>query len=98
VLGTPIRTEEFLTGKALALFVPSVVASYGIYGIAIAVIETFSPLLAANRWAISQSRRAASAAATCPASNSSASTRAVMASRASDIARFWETSTAAAFR
>jgi hypothetical protein len=47
-------------------------------------------LLAAIRWAVSQSRCAASAAATCAARISRESTRAVVASRARDIARFWE--------
>lgn len=39
VLTTPIRREEFLLGKALAAFVPSVVIAYGVYALFIAVVE-----------------------------------------------------------
>jgi ABC-type Na+ efflux pump permease subunit len=39
VLTTPIRDKEFLLGKALAAFVPSLVVSYGVYAIFIAAVE-----------------------------------------------------------
>src|SRR5580693_3388795 len=39
VLATPIRREEFLLGKALAAFVPSLAISYGVYAIFIALVE-----------------------------------------------------------
>jgi ABC-2 type transport system permease protein len=42
VLTTPIRREEFLLGKALAAFVPSVVIAYAVYGFFIAVVELFA--------------------------------------------------------
>lgn len=42
VLGTPIQPAEFLIGKALALFAPSVAAAYGVYGFAIVMIELFA--------------------------------------------------------
>jgi ABC-type transport system involved in multi-copper enzyme maturation permease subunit len=42
VLTTPIRREEFLLGKALAAFVPSVVIAYGIYAIFVVVVELFA--------------------------------------------------------
>ena len=42
VLSTPIRSEELLLGKALAAFVPSVVVSYGIFGLFIAAVELFA--------------------------------------------------------
>jgi ABC-type Na+ efflux pump permease subunit len=42
VLTTPIRREEFLLGKALAPLVPSVVVSYLVYGLFVAVIELFA--------------------------------------------------------
>jgi ABC-type transport system involved in multi-copper enzyme maturation permease subunit len=42
VLTTPITREEFLLGKAIAAFVPSVVIAYGIYGLVLAAIELFA--------------------------------------------------------
>lgn len=42
VLTTPIRREEFLLGKALAAFVPSVVIAYAVYALFIAVVELFA--------------------------------------------------------
>jgi ABC-2 type transport system permease protein len=42
VLTTPIRREEFLLGKALAAFVPSLMIAYGVYGLFIAVVELFA--------------------------------------------------------
>src|SRR5579864_4089022 len=42
VLTTPIRREEFLLGKALAAFVPSLVIAYAVFGIFIAVVELFA--------------------------------------------------------
>lgn len=46
VLGTPIRREEFLLGKALAVFVPSVIISYVVFALYIAVVEIARPDLA----------------------------------------------------
>ena len=42
VLATPIRREEFLLGKALASFVPSVVISYTVYAFFLALVEIFA--------------------------------------------------------
>jgi ABC-type transport system involved in multi-copper enzyme maturation permease subunit len=42
VLTTPIRREEFLLGKALAAFVPTLAVSYGVFGIFVAAIELFA--------------------------------------------------------
>jgi ABC-type transport system involved in multi-copper enzyme maturation permease subunit len=42
VLGTPIRREEFLLGKALASFVPSVAISYAVYGFFLALVGIFA--------------------------------------------------------
>jgi ABC-2 type transport system permease protein len=42
VLTTPIRGEEFLLGKALAAFVPSLVIAYGVYVLFVAVVELFA--------------------------------------------------------
>jgi ABC-2 type transport system permease protein len=41
VLTTPVRREEFLLGKAMAAFLPSVVVAYGIYGVFLACVELF---------------------------------------------------------
>jgi ABC-type Na+ efflux pump permease subunit len=41
VLTTPIRREEFLVGKALAAFVPTLVVSYAVFGIFLAVVGLF---------------------------------------------------------
>jgi len=42
VLGTPIRREEFLLGKALASFVPSVAISYAVFAFFLAFVEIFA--------------------------------------------------------
>ncbi len=42
VLTTPIRREEFLLGKALAAFVPSLVVSYGVFSLFVAIVEVFA--------------------------------------------------------
>jgi ABC-2 type transport system permease protein len=42
VLTTPIRRDEFLLGKALAAFVPSLVVAYVVYGVFVAVVELFA--------------------------------------------------------
>jgi ABC-2 type transport system permease protein len=42
VLGTPIRREEFLLGKALAAFVPSVAISYAVFAFFLALVEIFA--------------------------------------------------------
>ncbi len=42
VLGTPIRREEFLLGKALASFVPSVAVSYAVFAFFVALVEIFA--------------------------------------------------------
>ena len=42
VLTTPIRREEFLLGKALACFVPSVAISYAVYVFFLACVEIFA--------------------------------------------------------
>ena len=42
VLTTPIRREEFLLGKALAAFVPSLIIAYGIYALFVVIVELFA--------------------------------------------------------
>ncbi len=42
VLGTPIRREELLLGKALAAFMPSVVVAYSVFALFVAVVELFA--------------------------------------------------------
>ena len=42
VLATPIRREEFLLGKALAAFVPSLVISYAVFAVFVACVELFA--------------------------------------------------------
>ncbi len=42
VLTSPVRPEEFLLGKALAAFVPSVLISYGVCAVFIALVELFA--------------------------------------------------------
>lgn len=42
VLTTPIRREEFLIGKALAVFAPALTVSYAIFGIFLAVAAFFA--------------------------------------------------------
>jgi len=46
VLETPIRREEFLLGKALAVFLPSVVISYVVFVLYIVVVQIAKPDLA----------------------------------------------------
>jgi ABC-type Na+ efflux pump permease subunit len=48
VLATPIKREEFLLGKALAVFIPAVVISYAVFALYIVVVRLFAnPDLAA---------------------------------------------------
>jgi ABC-type Na+ efflux pump permease subunit len=42
VLGTPIRHQELLLGKALAVLAPSVVISYAVYGVFLGCVELFA--------------------------------------------------------
>lgn len=42
VLTTPIRREEFLLGKALAVLVPTIAISYGVFGVFAACVELFA--------------------------------------------------------
>lgn len=42
VLTTPVRREEFLIGKALAAFMPTVVIAYAVFGIFLAVAALFA--------------------------------------------------------
>jgi ABC-type Na+ efflux pump permease subunit len=42
VLSTPIRSDEFLIGKALAAFVPTVVIAYLVFGVFLAVAALFA--------------------------------------------------------
>lgn len=42
VLSTPIRRNEFLLGKALAAFLPSLVVAYLVFGIYIAIVRLFA--------------------------------------------------------
>ena len=42
VLTTPIRREEFILGKALAVLAPALVVSYVVFGLAVASIELFA--------------------------------------------------------
>jgi ABC-type Na+ efflux pump permease subunit len=42
VLTTPIRREELILGKALAVLVPALVVSYGVFGLSVASIELFA--------------------------------------------------------
>jgi ABC-type transport system involved in multi-copper enzyme maturation permease subunit len=42
VLGTPIRREELLLAKALAVFIPSVAISYAVYGVFLACVGLFA--------------------------------------------------------
>jgi len=46
VLETPITREEFLLGKALAVFMPSVIISYVVFAVYIAVVELARPDIA----------------------------------------------------
>lgn len=42
VLTTPIRREEFLLGKALAVLIPSVVIAYGVYTVFLVAVKLFA--------------------------------------------------------
>jgi ABC-type transport system involved in multi-copper enzyme maturation permease subunit len=42
VLTTPVRREEFLLGKALACFVPSVAIAYAVFALFLACVELFA--------------------------------------------------------
>jgi ABC-2 type transport system permease protein len=42
VLGTPIRHDELLLAKALAVLMPSIVVSYGVYAVFVACVELFA--------------------------------------------------------
>src|SRR5450755_351647 len=42
VLSTPISREEFLLGKALAVLVPSLIVSYGVYAFFLAAVALFA--------------------------------------------------------
>ena len=42
VLTTPLRREELLLGKALAAYLPTLVVSYGMYGIFLACVGSFA--------------------------------------------------------
>ncbi|MHB8219501.1 MAG: ABC transporter permease subunit [Acidimicrobiales bacterium] len=42
LLSTPIQRGELILGKALAAFIPSVAASYGVFALFIAVVELFA--------------------------------------------------------
>jgi ABC-type Na+ efflux pump permease subunit len=42
VLTTPIRREELILGKALAVLAPALVVSYAVFGLAVASIELFA--------------------------------------------------------
>ncbi len=48
VLTTPIRREEFLVGKALAVLVPALVTAYVVFGLSILSIELFAASAVAN--------------------------------------------------
>jgi ABC-type transport system involved in multi-copper enzyme maturation permease subunit len=42
VLSTPVRREEFLLGKALAVLAPSIAISYAVFGLFAAFVELFA--------------------------------------------------------
>jgi ABC-2 type transport system permease protein len=42
VLTTPLRTEEFLIGKALAALLPTLAISYGVFGLFLLLTELFA--------------------------------------------------------
>ena len=42
LLATPIRSEELLTGKALAAFAPSVAIAYAVFALFVALVELFA--------------------------------------------------------
>jgi ABC-type transport system involved in multi-copper enzyme maturation permease subunit len=41
-LTTPIRREEFVLGKALAAFIPSIAVAYGVYAVFLVAVELFA--------------------------------------------------------
>jgi ABC-type transport system involved in multi-copper enzyme maturation permease subunit len=43
MLGTPVRREELLLGKALAVLLPSIAISYVVYGVFLGCVELFGP-------------------------------------------------------
>jgi ABC-type transport system involved in multi-copper enzyme maturation permease subunit len=43
LLTTPIRREELIVGKALAVLLPSIVISYAVYGLYLVVVALFAP-------------------------------------------------------
>jgi ABC-type transport system involved in multi-copper enzyme maturation permease subunit len=49
VLATPIRRDEFILGKALAVLAPALVVSYAVFGLAVASVALFAaaPITAA---------------------------------------------------
>jgi len=42
LLSTPVREQELIFGKALAVFLPSVAVSYAVFGLFIAIVEMFA--------------------------------------------------------
>jgi ABC-2 type transport system permease protein len=42
VLSTPIRREELVLGKALAVFLPSIAISYSVFGLYVVLVELFA--------------------------------------------------------
>ncbi len=42
LLSTPVQQKELILGKALAVFVPSVVVAYGVFALYIAIVELFA--------------------------------------------------------
>jgi ABC-type Na+ efflux pump permease subunit len=42
LLTTPLRTQEFILGKAAAVMIPTVVMSYGVFGLFLAVVRLFA--------------------------------------------------------
>lgn len=42
LLSTPVQQRELILGKALAVFLPSVVVAYGVFALYIAVVELFA--------------------------------------------------------
>ena len=46
VLATPITREEFLLGKAFAVFIPGVIISYAVFALYIILVEVLKPDLA----------------------------------------------------
>jgi ABC-type Na+ efflux pump permease subunit len=49
LLTTPLRSEEFILGKAAAIMIPTVVLSYAVFGIFLGVVRLFAnPVIAAD--------------------------------------------------